>query len=146
MPLPLPLLGLSCIWVTCYLPFNTKLPFSGPPVRWVVFWAHYSHLSSLHSLIWWKTCLWEWSWLLLNNHIVHSMTELGLAACESDSCILGFDAVQHNEEWVSAGNSVLEIPASWKCQIKAIDKCTRKRTVPVEKWFKKLVQERLRQL
>lgn len=74
------------------------------------------------------------------------MTELGLAACESGSCFLGFDAVQHDEEQVSAGNAALEIPTSWKCQVKAIDNCTRKRTVPVEKWFKKVVQERLRQL
>lgn len=84
--------------------------------------------------------------MLLNNHVVHGVMEPGLAARESGSCILGFDAVQHDEEQVSAGDSALEIPASWKCQVKAIDSCTRKRTVPVEKWFKKVVQERLRQV
>ncbi|XP_009993761.1 PREDICTED: transducin-like enhancer protein 4 [Chaetura pelagica] len=41
---------------------------------------------------------WEMSWLLLNNHVVHGMIELGLAAGESGSHRLGFDAVQHSEE------------------------------------------------
>jgi len=72
------------------------------------------------------------------------VTEQGLAACEPGSSVLGSDTAQHDEERVSAGNAALEIPASWKCQVKAIDNSTRKRTVPVEKWFKNVAQERLR--
>lgn len=83
----------------------------------------------------------EWSWLLLNNQVVHGVMKLDLAAREFGFCILGFDAAQHNEELVSAGNVTLEIPASWKCLLKAIDNCTRKRTEPVEKWCEQEVQE-----
>lgn len=114
---------------------KTDIPQHKPhtPVEWVLFWPLYALFSSLHGLTWWKTCLWEWFWLLLK----------WAWLLVNGSCILAFNEVQQDEKWVSAA---LEIPTSWKRQVKAIDNSTRQRIVPVEKCFKKVVQERVRWL